>query len=644
MPGLWIVLWRPLREIPTGARLALAVLVAPVVVAAEFYVLRLLGLSFETTSVLLPILNLPAAWPLARQLRTMALPSRRTVLLWAIVLVLPLAYLASLMGNPAVRANWGHAWTHTDIVYMLANGELRPEEPYLAGVRLSYPWLAHVDQAVFSHVLGTSPNVAYIWVNVALLFGIIGLTASLVREMGGGVIARATSALWLGFGVNFAGNAWWLLPPDLLRRLPQVWGDGRYTPWLRKFDIFEPTVFGIGLAAALIYVLARPVEGRLRWPTVVLTGVLLLALGMFYPILLPAGAGVVGARLAGGIVVPWVRARVARTNDAPDPDRGVRAAMRLAGVAALALVAALFFVKFITADRGPEAAVGIASVYQMKVKAVTTILVLGPLLVGLLFSWSPIRRHPVAAFTLLGGAAGCAVLHTFFDVYWDSNEYKYIFPAAVCLTPLAALGFAALAERWRAWGRVALVALALILAVPPIVQNVRGSRDAKAPMPVRTDNFAFALGNGDRDAAALDAIRRDTPRQAVLLARRSDIDLVAPAGRATFVPGEDIPMLGMGLTVDHLLKRARGYPAELVDRRRATLLTVLDSAPAPAGRALDDILSEVRRPVVLLADTADTAVASWLPARTGVRLVHDGDGLHAWLIPSSPGRDSEGIR
>ena len=56
------------------------------------------------------------------------------------------------MGGNVIEARfYGHVSVHTDIIYALANGQLRPEEPLLAGVRLSYPFLSH------AHVLAPPP-------------------------------------------------------------------------------------------------------------------------------------------------------------------------------------------------------------------------------------------------------------------------------------------------------------------------------------------------------------------------------------------------------------------------------------------------------------------------------------------------------
>ena len=73
--------------------------------------------------------------------------------------------------DPQVRAYYGgHVWMHSDVVYLLANGQLLLEEPELAGVRLSYPWAAHVFQAVVSSLLNESPVFNYSW---AMLFCLV---------------------------------------------------------------------------------------------------------------------------------------------------------------------------------------------------------------------------------------------------------------------------------------------------------------------------------------------------------------------------------------------------------------------------------------------------------------------------------------
>jgi hypothetical protein len=634
LPGCWLTFFGPARALPVAGRFSLAMLLSPVVVTAEWYLLRLAGLPFPVTAVLLPLVNLPAGlalWPALRPVRRL-LPG---TLLAIAAMALPLAYLWYWMHDPLVRANWGHAWTHADMVYMLANGPLRPEEPYLAGVGLAYPWTSHVNVAVVSWLVKAPPNVVYLLVNIAVLVGAAGAIAALTAELGGGRLARVISVHGLGFGINLAGAAWWLLPAETLARYPAVWGDGRFTPWLRKFGVFEPTVIGIGLCVAVLYVLCRPSEGRTTWSTAMLGGLLVLTLGTFYPILLPAAVGIVGARVVASALVPLVAARIRRESD-PAFFMRIRETGRLVLTVVIAVAISILFLRIVTESRAPGAPLGPSTLYEVKVKAVTIVLVLAPLALGVLFAARQAVRIPVESVTLLGAAASCAMLYVVFHVYFDRNEYKYVFPAAASLVPLASLGFARVPQWWKYGGRVVLVVAAVVTAFPGFYRRYTEIRGADSP-PVRVawSGFEFGLASTERYAEVLRVVRRESPPTAILLARRGDIDLVALTGRALWVPPDTGVVFGMGLKADHLLKRVRGYPAPLIDERRRLLFTILDSGETAGARALDELLGGTRRPAVLVADSADAGLRAWLPSRPDARLIFDRDGLQAWLVSST---------
>src|SRR5262245_57607448 len=121
LPGCWLTLFGPARSLPVGARLSLAVLVSPVVVTAQWYAMRMAGLPFAATAAILPLVNLPPALRLWRALKSCEV---KDAAIAGTGVALPLAYLWLWMHEPLVRANWGHAWTHAGISYLLANGAL----------------------------------------------------------------------------------------------------------------------------------------------------------------------------------------------------------------------------------------------------------------------------------------------------------------------------------------------------------------------------------------------------------------------------------------------------------------------------------------------------------------------------------------
>src|ERR1700680_540120 len=61
-PGAWITFGLSLDRIPFWARLLTGAMLSPLVVCAEFYLIRLAGIPFGTTAVILVLVNVPAIY------------------------------------------------------------------------------------------------------------------------------------------------------------------------------------------------------------------------------------------------------------------------------------------------------------------------------------------------------------------------------------------------------------------------------------------------------------------------------------------------------------------------------------------------------------------------------------------------------
>jgi hypothetical protein len=596
------------------------------VLAAQFYLLRALGASFERTAWLLALLNLPALWLVVRRARGARRPDARAMLLWGAMLLLPALYLGTWMHDPQFRGNYGHAWLHSDIIYVMANGELRPEEPQLAGVRLSYPWLGHVQQGVVSVLLDAPPNSTYLLANVACLLAVIVLVAELVARLGGGRVAQVAAVAWLCFAVNVVGAVARRVLPSNVRRAYDIWGDPRYAPWIKKFAFFQQTVLGIALFAALAYALTRPDDEGSDPAWLALVALLLVASAVLYPVLFPACAALVGARL---LVLTARRWR----------GRGVARARELAGLAAalvVAAAAAAAYVALVNADRGGAPTVGLSAAGTMGRKAVNLTIVLAPLLAGLAVAWRALRRaEPDAVAVLALGALASVVLNVAFSVYYFSNEYKFVFTAAICLAP-----FPVMAMARRVHGRAAAagaLAVALLLALP---QFPRPRDRELAPAAPRLDVSGFALRLDPRQelAGVTDAIRDRTSPGAVLVSRALPFDLVAVTRRPLFVPHGTGLLHGTALGSDYLLKNSRGYAVRLVDGRRRRVRALYEATTEwDRERQLGGIVREVGRPVVLLVRRReDAALGAWLAGWPAARPVFSSDAVAAWQVDSVP--------
>lgn len=626
LPGAWLAFGLRLEGTSVRARVALAVVLSPAVLVPQFYLLRALGAPFELTAWLLSLLNLPALWLVVRRLRGVERPDLRGTLLWGGVLLLPAYYLAAMLHDTQRRANGSHAWTHTDIVYLLANGALRPEEPQLAGVRLAYPWLGHVPQALVSYLLDGAPNSTYVVANVVWLLAAVILVAEIVATLGGGRLAQATSAAWLCFAVNAVGTFGRLAAPDALRARFPVWGDVRYTPWLRKFVFFQQTTLGIVIFAALLYALTRPraSEGHASW--LALVAILLLSAALLYPVLFPASAALVGARL---FVLVVRRLRSPAGAGVPRvPGRDIAA---LACILAAAAAAAWAFVAYVSADRAGAPTVGLSSGYEMRMKAATAAVVLSPLLAGLLLAARRLWREERDAVAVLAlGALGSVALNVVFDVYNWANEYKYMFTAAACLAPFPVL---ALSHRMRGRAGVA-AALALAVALAAASRPSGGERVLIGAPVVDVGRFELRLATREPLAGVTDAIRAGAPPRAVIVSRASPFDLATVTRRAVYVPYDTAILKGIGLTPDFLLERSRGYDAAIVDRRRETVRALYETASAPdRERLVAAIVRDIRRPVVFIVrQREDAGLAAWLASWPAARRILESGGYSAWIV------------
>jgi len=463
LPGGWLTFGlRRLSPWPFWSKITLGAVLSPMVVFLQYYLVRFLGLSFEQTVPWLAVLNLPAIILIWRKKGTTPTPAYRTIIQWLPAILVSLACLAAL---PMIRPQWrlidGHPWMYSDEVYMIANGELTPEDPYLAGVTLSYPWPAHVYQAALGYLIESPPLMGFLWMNVLWLVFIAQLTASLVKRVGGNQKAAVFSVIGLLFGVNFLGYSLpRIFPSGVLKLINiwgNIWGDYRYTPWLLKFCTFNQEPFALAFFTGIVFIMADQWPEEREWGGPVLLFLLLAGLGLFFPQLLPVGFAVA----LGGLISMFIK--VFRTSRRLAYNRLI-----VVGIAILlATITSSAHLHLVTHDSVKLTTLGISNVRQMISKSLVTLVVTFPLLCGLALAspglWKR-RRH--FAFVLLVGIFTSCALHIVLSIPYFANEYKFIFPAAICLAPFFGLGMEPFINRLRHWALLSPLILGLILAAP----------------------------------------------------------------------------------------------------------------------------------------------------------------------------------
>jgi hypothetical protein len=631
LPGAWVACGLPVCSLPFSAKVCIGALLSPLFLIVEFYVLRLLGVPFEVTPHLLVLLNLPALVLVARRIgRLRMLTDWRMIAAWGVVLGVPLACLAPTVLDPQTRIYTGHAWMYSDPIYGLARGDLVPEDPEVAGLRLAYPWGGLLYQGLLSFVLNSPPAASYIWTNVVALALTAGLCAALVGELGGGRLTRISSVVWLLFGLNFVGYSLELIARHVAPDMPYIFGDYRYSPWYLKYYFFQQEPIALGILLAIVYVSIRRWPGGLGLTPLLLLGVLMCDLAIFYPILMPAAGALVAVQLAYLLFIRF-RARIAVPS---------RELVGLGLVLTVAALLTLLHTRFVTADVTAPT-IRLAPLSFALRKAITGPLVLSPLLVGALIvarSGAPALRGPVVVLGL--AALGSYVLYVAFQLPGFAAEYKFILTAAVCLAPLASLALDGVWRRLAGRALPVLAVLTLVLAVP-LVRTVRQDWPwfpaqglERTPPQVDLNGFDLRLASSEPMAGLVDVIRQQTPVDTLVIAARADLHLPTLTARSMYSPpAQALPHPGVNIKSESLLHEAKGYSNALLDLRAANLDALFTSdEPAARQRSLDDMQSLGRPLAIILNDAHDAGLFEWLSDSGDGRLIYEGAGYRLWYV------------
>ena len=618
-PGAWITCGFTLTGLPLWARLFTGATLSPLVVCAEFYVVRLLGLPFDAAALALVFLNLPALW-LAWKRREKALPRAVWAAAAATVLI-PSACMVEYFLYDDARMFSPHAFLYSDPVYMLERGDLVLEDPTFAGVRLGYPvWSALVSEAVTSGLLKSAPFLNYVWSNLLWLILVFGLAAGTAKELGGGRLAQISAGIFLLVGSNPVGYFLALWTPAQWRHL-RLWGDPRYTPWVSKFYLYSTMPIGLGMLMALIYLLVR--RGPLTRQMLVLICLLTSGIGLLYPLLLPPAFGVIAAKALAVAVerrpVNW------------------RVVAGLAGVIVVAAVAAWAEVHLLSGQRhSATPAVELSTlgggIRKILAGFVATSVFLAGIALVLRRCWTEDRA---ATLTLAGGALASFGLHAAFAIpYWD-NEYKFIFAAAMFLAAFPAL---AVERIWRecprAWAVPVLAAVLVLMSAAYTHLTVTEWRRARQWDASVLDARRFDLDLDSRQplAGICKAVRSQTPRDAILVTASNPVYFPEVTSRSLYVPAENQVYPGVNLWADDLLAGVRGYGYGMLNERRGQV-KALYSDPEARTRALERML-ELKRPLAVILDPAHAVLASWFESRQLGHAVYRDPGYTLWLIPA----------
>jgi hypothetical protein len=631
-PGAWITFGCALDGISFWVRLMTGVMLSPLVVCAEFYVIRLIGVPFGSTAVILVIFNLSAVYLIWKRRGQVASQTRSDWLMGTAAVAICVGCMLSLLITRDARIYSAHAWIYADPAYLFARGQLILEDPTLAGIKLTYPvWSGLVFQTVSSFLVNSPPITCYVWTNLLWLIVNYGLVMAITREMGGGKLAQFSSGIWLFIGTNPVGYVLMNLAPAGMSH--QLWGDARYTPWVSKFQLFSTMELGLGMLFAMIYLLVR--SGPLTTQLLATVGLLLCGIGLFYPLLFPSAFGVIGAK---GLALLAEKQNQKRT--LPYKEWLTLACVLFAGV-----LATYVQLRLLASDKPiTPSLVQWSSISSAVRKVFESFVVTSLLLAGVALTfrncWNS-RRN--ATIFLLAGALVNYVLHAAFHILFFDNEYKFIFATAMCLAVFPAL---AMEHAWREWPRAkavpVLAAIGLLLFGTyghwayvnwPYLGLKPGHQSKPYATSVDTSTFYVQLNKREAWFGVCNAVRRLTPADAVLLLKQGAFYYPGFTARSLYVaPLGESAYPGVNLDADELDAYMRGNGRQIVETRRATLTEFFDTKdPIQREQALDTILS-LNRPVAVIAEPHHSDLLEWLKQRKTAVELYASNGLSLWLI------------
>ncbi len=640
LPGAWVTFGLRLPRIPFLFKLLVGLCIAPVVVCVQFYALRIVGFSFESVVPLIVVVNLPPLYLIYLRRENAFFPDRKMLLGAAVVLILPLALLLPQLLDSQVRVFTGHTWMQSDIVYMLADGHLRLEEPELAGIRMDYPWVAHPYHAVLSYLLNSAPATSFIWTNLIILICAFGITAYTVAELGGDRFSQITAFVWVCFGLNFVGYILFVMIPGAAHgtfwehgpyNYAWIGGDYRITPWLLKFYFFEQSIIGQCLMGGAVYVLIKIRATLFSFDALALLFVLLLGVGLIYPVYFaPAAVAVVLTVLT-----------IYTDRAASDRRDRIRKCIQLGIILLLSTVLTYAFVKFVSADRTtaplnlPSFSINFAK-YAI-LKSASSFFVLLLFLIGLAAAFRRCwQENRDATIIVAGCGLSSAAFYVLLEIPTPSAEYKFLLSAGLSLAPFPALALQPYLVKLKNMRTPVFAIIAMVL-IAPWVHKLYTDFPWTPPWPhiaADASNFELRLPANEPLAPLCEAIRQKTPPNSILVMEKTEVHFPTLTHRRLYAPPlQDLPRAGVFIISSLLLGNQKGYGKEIISNRRAVVKELFNASDdVERSRALGEI-AKLHAPIAIVTEMPQhSALRSWLEADTkNIRLFDDGVRT-LWLI------------
>jgi hypothetical protein len=401
-------------------------------------------------------------------------------------------------------------------------------------------------------------------------------------------------------------------------------GDIRYTPLLGKYFAFETIPFALALVIGLSLVCVLILERNTKslWS---LAPILLIALGIIYPILFPVGCLLVAFTM----VLLW-------KPSSNNSQHATRIGLPLGIGFLVSLFVFLAYLPAITAERS-------VSTFQFhtfdafKTNTRYAVVALLPfLIIGSPFILRGIRNRRSSIILLTIAGVSSIAVYLLFGL--SNLEYKFILAATLSLMPLAAGGveillMQSLRVRW-AISVVTPLSLVLFFAVLILKTGVQVPDNLANTPKIIEDSFWLRLNKSEGDSGWTGAVRRMTPEDTIVVLHNSRIHIASFTNRALFFPGlgDGDAMAGYSVQKDYYLLQQRGYSKVKFDSRSNTVQTLY--TPSDVDRVAEAVnaLLKLQRPIAIHFTDRYTPSLLWLKkSNIGAELYSDSKNI-VWFI------------
>lgn len=622
LPGSWLTFGISLDELSWQTRLALGAALSPIILGIQLCLLRILHVDFASAVLIILFVNLPCLILVMRRLPNINLPGLRTSFWVASVILSSLVGLMLTLWIfiPNFRTVSWHALLHTDIVYLIARNPFLPEEPDMANVALAAPWMDHVYWSITGWLTDWPPTILYPITNIIWLI----ITFVLGYELAAQGLGLQSSTALLSAGLTFVGTNVVGAVAYLVTGKWEFLGDIRYTPLIGKYFNFDimPFAFALIIGLSLVCVVILERNTRRLWSFVPM---LLIAIGLVYPVLFPVGCLLVTFTL----LLLWEA-----TRNNPQDSRQAWLPLFIGSI--LSVVVFLAYLQVLTSDRSVST-YHIHTLDRFKTNTRFAVVALLPFFViGAPFILKGVLGYRRSIILLALSGLSSIGLYLLFGL--SNLEYKFILAATLILMPLAAGGVEILlmqSQRAR-WVLSAMTppALALFFGFLIFKTGVQIPDNLANTPKIVEDSFWLRLDAKEGDSGWTGAVRQMTPEDTIVVVHNSRIHIASFANRALFFPGlgDGDAMAGYSVHKDYYLLGQRGYSKAKFDNRSNTVQTLYTQTDVEKLAEAVNTLLTFHRPIAIHFLSRDIPSLIWMKQHNiGSELYADSKNV-IWFI------------